>query len=92
MKRNLLAMVAIVLGLGFSAFTLKGTPQKVNDQSTYYFFGTMASQQSNPNFYNQTPINCAGSALRCEILATPQASDPSHPDLSKPITVVSTKN
>jgi hypothetical protein len=93
MKKYLLGIVAVLLAIGFSAFSNAGKNTKpVSGEQWFVFDGTDPGDLGNPAMYSldgngSTPTVCptdVTSAYRCEILAQPTGS-PAVPVLSTKI-------
>ena len=90
MKKFLLPVLAVVLAIAGSAFTVNKTVSLKFDTPVWFDFnGTSSIDETNQDKYsldaNNTP-DCSGSTTRCEILAYPKAgTNPVRPDLSQGI-------
>lgn len=82
-----MAIVAVVMIAGFSAFKMSERTLKTDDPEVeiWYFNGDDENQVKNPLFYSKTTESCGGStAVVCEIHAP--EGNPNRPDLSSPVT------
>jgi hypothetical protein len=91
MKKYLLGIIAIVLAVGFSAFTIakQNEPTKaLAGEKWFVFNGTAPDDLNDPSMYSldgdgSSPTVCTSTTLtyRCEILAQPTGS-PAEPILN----------
>jgi hypothetical protein len=90
MKKYLLGIVAILMAISFSAFTIGNSFKPSHSGEKWFEFnGTSPGDLNDATQYSidrngSTPTVCQNTTLtyRCEIYAVPQSGDPSLPDLS----------
>lgn len=90
MKRYSLALFAIVLGIGLSAFTSQKTKMApLAGEKWFVFHGTSPGDLNDPTMYSldgngSSPTVCTNTTqtYRCEILAQPKNGDPDQPNLA----------
>jgi len=91
MKKYLICLLAVGLGIGASAFTTVKKP-KPTDNYLWFDFNGGLLQMWDPNYYsvdnNQYPECYMGLGLiYCEIKALPQEYDAEHPDLRNVVSI-----
>ena len=90
MKKYLLGIIAVIMAISFSAFSVNNSPKRLHSgEKWYHFIGTSPGDLNNASKYaldgsGSTPSFCTNVTLqyRCEIDAMPQSGNPSLPDLS----------
>lgn len=89
MKRYFFGILAVILAVGFSAFTVKKQAPVYSGEKWFVFNGVDPTDLNDPTKYTldgdgSNPTVCTSTTLmyRCEIKALPQSGDPDHPDLS----------
>ncbi|MBS1656353.1 MAG: hypothetical protein JSU05_15980 [Bacteroidetes bacterium] len=91
MKRYFFGILAVILAVGFSAFTVKKQAPVYTGEKWFHFTGDNNDPDDliNPDLYeldNETgdePTICpSADTYRCEILIVPDSGDPSKPDLT----------
>lgn len=90
MKKYFLGIVAVIMAIFFSAFTISGSFKSSHSGEEWFVFnGTSPGDLNDATKYSidgdgSTPTVCQNTTLtyRCEIYAVPQSGDPSLPDLS----------
>jgi len=90
MKKYFSGIMAIILAISFSAFTINSTTKRpFSGEKWFIFNGTSPGDLNNSSKYSldgngSTPTICksATETYRCEIFAVPQSGNPTLPDLT----------
>lgn len=90
MKKYFSGIMAIILAISFSAFTINSTTKRpFTGEKWFIFNGTSPGDLNTPAKYSldgngSTPTICTNTTetYRCEIYAVPQSGNPSLPNLS----------
>ena len=95
MKKYLPGLFALVLAVAMSAFTVTTDQKKAatGQQFFWYELPTATGHNDPDNYSTEEVMGCDESGtVRCKILATPDQNDPSIPDLTQPMSVLTYKD